>query len=54
MENIGLKNNPQYDPYEDETQNKQTFPQLVEKVESMPKVGDHYVGADILLLRGAR
>ena len=26
FEYIELENTPQYDPYEDETQNKQTFP----------------------------
>ena len=52
MENIGLENTPQYHPYEDETQNEQTFPQLAEELESMPVVGDHYTGAEILLPRG--
>ena len=28
LEDLGLENTPQYDPYEDETQNKQSFPQL--------------------------
>ena len=51
MEDIGLENTPQYDPYEDETQNKQSFSQLVEELEPMPEVGDHYIGAEILLLR---
>ena len=41
LEDLGLENTPQYDPYEDETQNKQSFPQI-----------DHYIVADILLLRG--
>ena len=26
MEDLELENTPQYDPYEDETQNKQSFP----------------------------
>ena len=51
MENIRLENNPQYDPYEDETQNQKTFSQLAEELEPMPEVGDHYVGAAILLPR---
>ena len=52
LEDVGLENTPQYDPYEDETQNKQPFPQLAEELESMPEVGDHYMGAEILLPRG--
>ena len=43
---------PKYDPYEDETQNKQSFPQLAEELELLPEVGDHYEGAEILLHRG--
>ena len=41
VEDIGLENTPQYDPYEDETQNKQ--------LEPTPKVEDHYIKAEILL-----
>ena len=41
-----------YDPYEDETQSEQTFLKLAEELEPMPEVGDHYIGAEILLLRG--
>ena len=52
MENTGLENTPQYDPYENKTQNKQTFPQQAEELELMPEVGDHYIGAEILLPRG--
>ena len=52
LEDVRLENTPQYDPYEDETQKKQSFPQLAEELESMPEVGDHYVGAEILLPRG--
>ena len=51
MEDIGLKNTPQYDPYEDETQNEQMFPQLAEELKPMPEVGDHYIGAEMLLPR---
>ena len=54
LENTGLESTPQYDLYEDETQNKQTFPQLAEELEPMPEVGDHYVGAEILLLEQTR
>ena len=32
LENIGLEKNPQYDPYEDETQNEETFPQLADEL----------------------
>ena len=49
MENIGLENTPQYDSYEDEIQNKQSFPHLAAVLEPMPELGDHYVGAEILL-----
>ena len=51
LEDLGLEDTPQYDPYEDETQNEQTFPQLMEELEPMPEVGDHYIGGKILLPR---
>ena len=51
LEDIELANNPQYDPYEDETQNKKTFPQLAEELEPIPEVGDHYIEAEKLLPR---
>ena len=35
-----------------ETQNEQMFPQPAEELEPMSEVGDHYIGAEILLLRG--
>ena len=44
LEDIRLAITPQYDLSEDETQNKQTFPQLAEELEPMPEVGDHYNG----------
>ena len=40
LEGIRLKNT-QCDPYEDVTQNKQTFSQLAEELEPMPDRGDH-------------
>ena len=52
LENIGLENTPQYGLHEDETQNEQTFLQLVEELEPMPEVGDLYIGAEIMLPRG--
>ena len=52
LEDVGLENTPQYNPYEDETQNKQSFPQLAEELEPMSEVGDNYIGAEILLPRG--
>ena len=52
LEDIGLKNTPHYDPYEDETQNMQTFSLIAEKLDPTPEVGDHYIGAEILLPRG--
>ena len=42
LEDIELENTPQYDPYEDETQNEQRLPQLAEELEPMPEVGNHY------------
>ena len=32
LEDIRLENTPKYDPYDDETQNMQTFPQLTEEL----------------------
>ena len=52
LENIGPKDTPHYDPYEDETQNKHSFPQLAEELEPMPEVGELYIGAEVLLPRG--
>ena len=46
LEDKSLENTPQYDLYEDETQNKQTFSQLMEELEPMPEVGDHYMVFD--------
>ena len=34
LEDLGLEDTPQYNPYEDETQNKQLFPQLAEELGS--------------------
>ena len=41
LEDVELENTAQYDLYDDETQNKQTFPQLAEELEPIPEVGDH-------------
>ena len=54
LENIGLENTPQFDPYEDKTQNEQLFPQLAEEPEPMQEVGDYYIGAEILLQEGMK
>ena len=32
-------------------QNKQSFPQFAEELEPISEVGDHYIGAEILLPR---
>ena len=32
LEDLGLENTPQYNPYEDETQNRQSFPQTAEEL----------------------
>ena len=37
LEDTRLENTPQYDPYEDETQNKQMFPQLAEELGPIPE-----------------
>ena len=42
LDDMELESTPQYDPYEDETQNDQTLSQLAEELEPMPQVGDHY------------
>ena len=52
LEDVGLKNTPQYYLYVDETQNKQMICQLADELQPMPKVGDHYIGAEMLLPRG--
>ena len=52
LEKLGLEDTPQYDLYEEETQNEQTLPQLAEELESMPEVGELYIRAKILLPRG--
>ena len=52
VEDVGLEDTSQYKPYETETQNKQSFPQLTEELEPMPEVRDHYIRAKILLPRG--
>ena len=52
LKNIGLENTPWYDPKETETQDNQSFPQLVDKVEPMTEVTDQYIGAEVLLPRG--
>ena len=52
MEDVWLENIPQYDLYEDEAQNEQTFPQQAEELEPMPEVTDYYIGAEILLSIG--
>ena len=52
LEDTGLENNtPHYGLSKDEKENKQSFPQLAEELEPMPEVGDHYIGAEILLPR---
>ena len=52
LEDLGLEDTPQYDPYEDETQNEQMLLQLAEELEPTPEAGDLYIGAEILLPRG--
>ena len=51
-EGTGLENTMQYDPYEDETQNEQSFPQLTEALKHTPEIKDHHIGADILMPGG--
>ena len=40
LEDIGLEVTPQYDPYEDETRNKQKFSQLAEELDPMLEMSD--------------
>ena len=54
MEDLEQENIPQYDPYEDETQNEQSFHQSAEELEPMPEVGDYNVGDEIMLPEGER
>ena len=49
---LGVEETPQYDPYEDKSQNAETFPMLDEEPEITPKWGDQFVNAEILLPRG--
>ena len=54
LEDLGLEDTPQYEAYEDETQNEHMFPQLAEALEPMPEVSDLYIGAETLLPEGIR
>ena len=49
--NIGLENISQYDLYQDEAQNEQTFPNIDKDLESMTDVEEHYIEAGIVLSR---
>ena len=51
---VGGYRAPQYDLYEDETQNKQIFTQLAEDLEPMTEIRDHDIQAEILLPRRTR
>ena len=51
LEVLELEGSQQYDPKEDEIQNEQVFPQLVEELELTPEVVDHDIGAEIFLPR---
>ena len=46
---LEIEDTPQYDPYENEAENKQTFPKLTDELKPTLEVDDHYVGAKILL-----
>ena len=49
---IGHKDIPQYDSFENDIQTNQTFSQLQEEEEiSTPEVADYYLGLEILLPR---
>ena len=50
--NMSVEETMQYDPYEDESQNAETFPMLDKEPEVTPEWGDQYVNAEILLPRG--
>ena len=45
LKDLELGNTPQYDPFENETQKKQSFPQLAGELEPMPEVEDFYTGS---------
>ena len=49
LEDIGLEILQHYDPYEDETKNYHTFLERAEELEPMPEVGNHQIGANIML-----
>ena len=49
---LDVEETPQYDPYEDELQNAETFPMLDEEPEVTPEWGEQYVNAEILFQRG--
>ena len=51
---LGVEDTLQYDTYEDELQNANTFPMLDEESEVTPEWGNQYVNAEILLPRGDR
>ena len=51
---LGKEDMLQYDPYKDEMQNAETVPTLDEGLEVIPELGDQYLNACILLLRGDR
>ena len=52
LEDIGLENTPQYNPHNNEKENKQMFSQLAKEMEPMIEVEDQYTGEDIMLPRG--
>ena len=48
IKELGVEDTPQYDPYEDELQNTETFPILDEEPEITSRWGDQYVNAETL------
>ena len=52
MKSSGPESYQQCDPYENETKNEVTIPQLEQEVEPSPEVAVHHMGAEILLFRG--
>ena len=52
LADLGAEDMLQYDPYQDESQNVDTFPSLDEEPEIAHEWGYQYVNVEILLQRG--
>ena len=52
LDDLGIEETLQYDPYEDKSHNAETFPMLDEASEVTPKWGGKCVNAETLLMTG--